>query len=134
KLCAAIFISTPKERPIMTMALRIFQGETPLVEHQFDQNDLQAATEASLTTPESEDVQLRVNFITDLVISPFMVTEPTKLRVRLETEEGEMRGLALKIALASSPDIKQASPQGEKKVARPRKVRLRRDPAAKRSA
>ena len=90
KLCLVINVLTPAEKPFAKLVLRVLTNEEVLIEEDFD--------ETQYTVRENEDRLLI--FPSIFVFSPCQLDGPCILRVRAETEEGELKGPGLIIGQA----------------------------------
>jgi len=91
KLCVFATISTPVERPLKTLKVRVMQDETELVSLDVPADDM------NKVVPQAEDGVTRILANTVIVFSPFAVAVPTAIRVMVDTEEGEIIGPRLRI-------------------------------------
>lgn len=91
KLCVFATISTPVERPLKTLKVRVMQDETELVSLDVPADDMNKAV------PRAEDGVTRILANTVIVFTPFAVAVPTAIRVMVDTEEGEIIGPRLRI-------------------------------------
>jgi hypothetical protein len=104
KLCLAIHILTPANKPFTKLNLRIMKDEDVLFEACLDNNQLSEAIE--VISDNEVDIKDRVLSLQSVIIfSPFILENPCTLRVLAETEDGELRGAGLKIEQASSDMI-----------------------------
>jgi len=90
KLCLVINVLTPAEKPFAKLVLRVLTNEEVLIEEDFD--------ETQYTVRENEDRLLI--FPSIFVFSPCQLDGPCILRVRAETEEGELKGPGLIVGQA----------------------------------
>jgi hypothetical protein len=104
RLCLFVKVVTPAADPVRALTLRVLRDEEILQEITADEEQLAVACD-SVEEMTQEELKERVhvaNFV--LVFSPIQFHGPCTLRVRVETENGEMRGIALKIARAPSQE------------------------------
>jgi hypothetical protein len=104
RLCLFVKVVTPAADPLRTLTLRVLRDEEILQEITADEEQLAVACDSveDMTQEELDDRVLTANFV--LVFSPIQFHGPGTLRVRVQTENGEMRGIALKIAQAPSQE------------------------------
>ncbi len=93
KLCLSVKIITPADEPLRTVTLSVLKDEDTLQEIAVDEEQLMAASDSADEQPQ-ERVQV-MQFA--LVFSPIQFDGPCILRVRAQTEDGELRGLALRV-------------------------------------
>lgn len=107
KLCLAMSVVTSAEKPFRKLSMRVLKDDDLLAEGMLDEAQLANVVEASDDIPEDERKD-RVQLLQSIfVFSPFQLEGPCVLRVRVETEEGELRGLGLRIEQAPA----EARPQ-----------------------
>lgn len=97
KLCLSVKIVTPADKPLRALSLRVLRDEKTLQEIALDEEQLAAASDSAEDMTEAqrkERVQM-AQFM--LVFSPIQFDGPCTLRVRVQTEDGELRGMALKV-------------------------------------
>lgn len=100
KLCLAMSVITSAETPFHKLVMRILKDDAVLAEAALDDTQLSNGVEAVAEVPEDarkERVQLLQSMF---VFSPFQLEVPCALRVRIETESGELRGVGLRIEKA----------------------------------
>jgi len=107
KLCLRITLVTPSAQPFQKAVIRVCLDETVLVEmpnltsNPEYQANVIAADEASAS--ENIDPKNRAaTFVTMVTLSPFTINGEGVLRVKVETEDGELRAPALKLKLIPS--------------------------------
>lgn len=98
KLCLAMNVLTPAERPFAKLTVRLLKDEDVLVEGTLDDAQLSAAVDLPADDAIAKDRILALQSI--IVFSPFILEGPCTLRVRAETEEGELRGPGLRVEQA----------------------------------
>ncbi|MEF8720204.1 MAG: hypothetical protein V5B35_11120 [Candidatus Accumulibacter necessarius] len=125
KLCAFVTVSTPLDRPIKSLKIRIMQDDHELVSLELPDDAMAKASQSF------QEGSTRLNANSALAFSPFAVTAPTVLRVTAITEEGEIIGprlriktmpesAALQAVSAPDSDVKPTAPRlaGKKPAAR----------------
>ncbi len=100
KLCLSVKVVTPADRPLGALTMRVFKNEEVLQEIGIDEEQLNAASELSdgMTEKEKKERVLSAQFM--LVFSPIQFEERCVLRVRVQTEDEELQGIALRIVQA----------------------------------
>ncbi|MEW5891003.1 MAG: hypothetical protein AB1768_18635 [Pseudomonadota bacterium] len=100
KLCLAMSVVTPADKPFRRLSVRVLKGEEQLAEGILDEAQLANVIDATDDVPESERKDRMQVLQTIFMFSPFQLDGPCVLRVRAETEEGALRGLGLRIEQA----------------------------------
>lgn len=103
KLCLAMSMITPVDTPFRKLAMRIFKDDTQLAEGVLDETQLAGAVEASTDVPADERKERVLALQSMFVFSPFQLEGPCTLKVRVETESGDLRGVGLRIDQAPAP-------------------------------
>jgi hypothetical protein len=104
KLCLAMSVITSADTPFHNLVMRILKDDALLAEAALDDTQLANAVEAFADVPEDERKE-RVQLLQSMfVFSPFQLDGPCKLRVRIETESVELRGVGLRIDQAPAVD------------------------------
>jgi hypothetical protein len=98
KLCLAMNVLTPADRPFAKLTVRLLKDEEVLVEGTLDDAQLSAAVDVPADDVMAKDRILALQSV--IVFSPFVLEGPCTLRVRAATEEGELRGLGLRVEQA----------------------------------
>jgi hypothetical protein len=108
KLCLSATIITPVEEPLRTLTLSVLKNDTTLHEMHFSEDQLAAASDLAeeVTDRQEQDNAGPYRFL--MVFSPIQFDEPCALRVRAQTEDGELYGLVLKVE--SPPALEESSP------------------------
>lgn len=102
QLCLVLSVLTPAEKPFRKLIFRLLKDETVLVEGEIPQNELPELQPTSGVVEGEAGVGGRLFAVqSQIVISPFAVEGPCILRVRVETEEGELKGQGLGVQLAA---------------------------------
>lgn len=99
KLCLAMTVITPSEKPFRKLSLRVLRDEDVIAEGILDDAQLANVVDATEEATDGERKDKAQVLRTLFVFSPFQLDGPCVLRVRAETEEEELRGLGLRIAL-----------------------------------
>ena len=101
RICALATVVTPFDRPFEKLEFRICKNEQILAEIIVPEEQLSVQSQAepdNLGEPFSQRVMTAI-----LVISPLFIEAPCLLRLRATTEEGEHKGLPLRIRAAPQP-------------------------------
>jgi hypothetical protein len=103
KLCLSVKIVTRVDKPLQELNLRVLRDDEPLQEIVLDEEQLAAASVSAVEmTEEQQKEQVQIaQFM--LVFSPIQFNKPCTLRVLVQTEDGEMRGMDLKVDQAPPP-------------------------------
>lgn len=109
KLCIAVWAVTPTDRPFKSLKLRLLAGEDQLVEQVIPPEALEniRADEppaANPSRPRAYTAQL------NLQIAPVPIEKPMVLRLRMITEDEELKAGALDIELAGPSQAVAPSP------------------------
>jgi hypothetical protein len=104
RLCIAVNVVTRSANPFKRLNFKILMDDSVLVEAPLDEAQVLAPQKAAPNTTEADNDILNM-FGARFELSPLQVNAPTKIRVRIETEDEELKGNALSIALA--PTIRQ---------------------------
>ena len=103
KLCLVMSMITPVDTPFRKLAMRILKDDTQLAEGVLDETQLAGAVDASTDVPADERKDRILTLQSMFVFSPFQLEGPCTLKVRVETESGELRGVGLRIDQAPAP-------------------------------
>lgn len=102
KLCLSIKIVTPADKPLQRLNLRVLRDDDLLQEIAVDEEQLAGASDLAEEIAEAlrkQQIQM-TQFM--LVFSPIQFEAACTLHVRVQTEEGELHGVALSIEQAPS--------------------------------
>jgi hypothetical protein len=104
KLCLFVKVVTPADEPIRILNLRVLRDDEVLQEIALDEEKLAADLDSDnkLTEDERKTRVRMAQFM--LVFSPIQFEDACTLKVRVQTEDDELRGIALKVKKATSPD------------------------------
>lgn len=117
KLCVFASISTPKERPLKSLMLRVVQDDdVELARIDIPEKGL---TETSQLV---DKTFTRRNVNTAIVFSPFVIEKATMLRLMATTEEGEITGPRLLIKIAATQES-AVQPAKKSKTAKSRAIK-----------
>jgi hypothetical protein len=106
KLCLAMNVLTPADRPFAKLTVRLLKDEEVLFEGTLDDAQLSAAVD--LPTDDAMMAKDRILAVPSIIVfSPFVLEGPCTVRVRAETEEGELRGLGLRVEQAPAEMVIQ---------------------------
>lgn len=100
KLCMVLSIVTPAERPFQSLKLQVFNDEAVLAEGDLSTEDLglPATTHTPADDAANEGAELRIEFAAHFVFSPLKLEGPGRIRVRVNTEDGEIKANSLRVA------------------------------------
>ncbi len=98
KLCLSVKIVTPAEQPLQELKLVVFKDDDTLQEIELEKEQLAEASDS--IEEKTEEKAMVAQFM--LVFSPIQFDGPCTLRVCVQTESGELRGVALKVDQAKS--------------------------------
>ncbi|WP_294053629.1 hypothetical protein, partial [Thiolapillus sp.] len=103
KLCLSVKIVTPADAPIKVLNLRVLRDEEILQEIALDEEQLAAASDSAeeMTEEQRKERVQMAQFM--LAFSPIQFEDACTLRVRVQTEDGELHGMALKVDQAPPP-------------------------------
>ncbi len=106
KLCLSVKVVTPADEPLRSLNLRVLKDEETLQEIRLDEEQLADASDSAedMTEEQRKERVQMAQFL--LVFSPIQFDGPCILRVRVQTEDGELRGMALRVDQAPpTPDL-----------------------------
>ena len=101
KVCLVLSVVTPASDPFRALNIRITRDEELITEMKLEEKDFTSSVEAASDMPEDQKKDRILLFQPMFVFSPFKVDGPCILRVRVGTENGELRGVGLKIELGA---------------------------------
>lgn len=103
KLCLSVQVVTPADESLGSLTLRVLKDEGILQEIAIDEEQLAAASDSAedMTEEQRKERVQRAQFL--LVFSPIQFDGPCTLRVRVQTGDGELRGMALKVDQLAPP-------------------------------
>ena len=116
KLCALIAATTPKDKPFMTLTIRVMKDDAELARLEIPEAGLTEVAQNNI-----DATATRKSISTALMFAPFVIDKPTVLRVLAMTEEGEMIGPRLLIKVQSMPSTLEPAKPQKKKVVRAKK-------------
>ena len=94
KLCVAIFAVTSANEPFKKFSLKILKNDEKLVEQEISSEQLNQSSDVSGSTTNDKQDKIQVlNFL--FQFSPFPIESNMKLRVRADTDKGELRAPGL---------------------------------------
>lgn len=97
KLCLAVKVVTMSARPLRELVVRVLKDEEILQEIEVDDEKLATASQRFDDLPE-EQRNKRGQFAQFLLVfSPLKIEQPCTLKVRVQTEDGELHGIGLKV-------------------------------------
>lgn len=99
KLCLALKVTTPAEGPFRSLKVRVLRDDEILADVEVGKAALALTRKGSSGMAKSRRGQLAQAVQANLVFSPLRLDGPCTLRVRVDTEEGELEGLGLRVDL-----------------------------------
>lgn len=94
KLCVAIFAVTSANEPFKKFSLKILKNDEKLVEQEISSEQLNQTSDVSGSTTNDKQDRIQVlNFL--FQFSPFPIESNMKLRVRADTDKGELKAPGL---------------------------------------
>lgn len=103
KLCLSVRIVTPGDEPLRVLSLCVMQDEETLQEVTLNEEQLAAASDLAEEMAEEQRKERVLMAQIALVFSPIRFIKACTLRVRVQTEDGELRGMALRVDEAPPP-------------------------------
>lgn len=113
QLCIAVHAWTTHDRPFKKLVFRVLQGDEVLNEDAFNTeaaSEKWAAQRAKLGDLEPIDPSARMKVSRIIRISPFLIENEGALRVRIETEDGELRAGGLSLRAGVRTDQGEPAP------------------------
>lgn len=104
KLALSVIVITPADKPFLSMTLRVFKDSEILQEIMLDDEQIKEASILVDDIPDEviQDRVLQARLL--LMFSPLYLDKPCKLRVRVQNESDELRGMALQIEQAPAEE------------------------------
>lgn len=100
KICIVVNVSTPIDQPFKTLSLKITKDDEILIEAPLIGDQLHQPQQSIIENGDDKDnPNRRISFIGTFALSPFNIDKECTLRVLAETENGELKGSALKIKI-----------------------------------
>lgn len=103
KLCLFVKIVTPAEKPLRFLNLRVLKDAETLKEIAYDEKSLAALSDPAEDMTEEQRKTYVLPYQVMVTFSPMQFDEPCILRVSVRTEDGELRGLPLKVDQTQPP-------------------------------
>lgn len=100
KLCVSVTVTTPIEKPFRKLVIRLLINDTEILRGDMGDNPV-PPEDMQHTTALPDDVEHFYSLTADFVLSPFQINEPAALRVRVDTEDGTLKGHGLHLRLLS---------------------------------
>ena len=102
---------TPRDKPFRKLVFRVLFDADVMSEEEFNFEELSKAMGSDSPNSEGEGGNgVRRSLRRILRLSPFLVEKQGMLRVRIETEDGEMRTSALRLRLPTDEERKKFEP------------------------
>lgn len=108
RLCLAINLFTPASQPFRKLVIQLFKDNELLAESTIDESELEKFADAFEGGGEAAEVTTSQSVRAQLIFSPFRLEEPTVLRVRAQTADGELTGPGLRIEQSSETQDPQS--------------------------
>lgn len=109
-----VSVWTPIDHPFKNLSVRVLQDdETELASVTMPEEDIHAASQKKPPDSEFRGVHTFIAF------APFVVERPTQLRANVITEEGEIRGQKLRVALQTPEQPEPVGPHEPRRIAAP---------------
>lgn len=106
KLCLVLQIVMAADSPLKELKIRVLMDETILAEGELAVGDLQAGFAAMAADNDADDstpeADRRFVLGAHFIFSPIKFDAPGAIRVRIETEDGELKANALRIEQAKA--------------------------------
>lgn len=109
KFCVVVILNTPINRPFVKCAIRILRDGDTIAEMDFDSTmlgDMQRKITTEPMSPDTENPSIILHAVAQII--PFPIVGDSKLRIRVQTEDEELKGPALEIKVAT-PTVVTAS-------------------------
>jgi hypothetical protein len=109
KLCIVVSAATPVQRPFERLVFRVLRDDEPMVETTVPDDALKAAS----ALPNTADRNGFAVLVGVFQMSPFVIDRPMILRIRAETEDETLKGLALKVVIRdpAAGELSNAAPE-----------------------
>jgi hypothetical protein len=98
KFCVAIRATTSADHPFPGLRIRIMLNDDVIAESEFAASDLKAS-ETNPASAEHDAANKRNTMMSFLTFAPLVIEKPCILRVRADTDSGELKASALSIEL-----------------------------------
>ena len=107
KLCLVLQIVTAADSPLKELKIRVLMDEAVIAEGELAVGDLEAGFAAMASERDSDDstpeADRRFLLGAHFIFSPIKFDGPGAIRVRIDTENGELKANALRIEQAKAP-------------------------------
>jgi len=111
KLCVIVIIHTPRDRPLTKCVIRILRDGDTLFEMPLEPRLLEEAQNKLKAESFPSDLEWPSIVLHAVAqFSPFAITGECKLRIRVQTEDEELKGPALRVRVAAPINITLNSP------------------------
>jgi hypothetical protein len=108
KLCIVITISTPIDQPFKKLVIKVTKDDELLMEAPLIGDQLHEPQQNIIENGDSKYPERRIAIMGAFVLSPFQIEKECILRVRADTENGELKGHGLRILKISQPVATEA--------------------------
>lgn len=102
RLCVIVILNTPMNRPFTKCVIRILRDDETMAEMQLESEalEMQSKIAAESIPPDLENPSIVLHAVAQFM--PFPILGNCKLRIRVQTEEEELKGPALEIKVATA--------------------------------
>lgn len=103
KLCIVVNLITSIENPFKKLTVKILRDDEVLIEAPITDEQLNEPQSNIIENGDKDNPHRRIGMNFTLILSPFVIDKECTLRVRAETESGELKGAGLRIKLVQPP-------------------------------
>lgn len=103
KLCVIANIVTPVDKPFSKLIIKITRDDETLIEAPLIGDQLHQPQSNIIENGDKDNPHRRISFVGTFVLSPFAIEKECVLRVRAETENGELTGNGIQIKIGHPP-------------------------------
>ncbi len=108
KLCLVLNILTSAREPFQLLKIRVLKDEEVLAEGELMMQDWAALAAGAIPDDgETDEEERRLGLTAHFVFSPLKLDTPASIRVRIETEDGELKANGLRVAQMSENSMAQ---------------------------
>lgn len=97
KLCIVVNLVTPLRNPFKKLTVKVFRDDEILIEAPVTGEQLNEPQSSIIENGDKENPNRRIGINFNFVLSPFVIEKECTLRVRADTESGELKGSGLKV-------------------------------------
>lgn len=103
KICIVVNVVTPVDQPFKALTLKVTKDDEVLIEAPLIGDHLHEPQQNIIENGDKDNADRRIAIIGTFMLSPFAIEKECVLRVRAETEIGELKGHALRIKVGQTP-------------------------------